>query len=137
MITINRYSCTANGTFGKLYIDNNFICYTLEPPKVSFVHTKPYCIPDGTYPLLLTYSNRFSNKSPYIGFKSGRVPLIDKVDGFDGIRIHCGNYPLIDTQGCILVSSDVKDNVGIASQKAYQLLMNNIDNQSLIQIKTL
>ena len=49
-------------------------------------------IPEGTYPLLVTPSPRFKCF----------LPLVQGVPGFEGIRIHAGNYP-DDTQGCILV----------------------------------
>ena len=48
-------------------------------------------IPEGTYPLLITKSQRFKQW----------LPLLQGVPGFEGIRIHAGNYP-DDTQGCIL-----------------------------------
>ena len=52
-------------------------------------------IPEGTYPLLVTPSPRFKCF----------LPLVQGVPGFEGIRIHAGNYP-DDTQGCILVGEN-------------------------------
>lgn len=101
-IKVVRIHKAENFTVGKLFIDDEFICYTLED-TVRQIEGKPVAewkiqnqtaIPTGTYPLTLTFSNRFQRI----------LPLINNVEGFIGIRIHTGNSPL-DTDGCILVGS--------------------------------
>lgn len=74
------------------------VCYTLEDvvrsgPKVP----GETAIPAGTYPLLITYSNRFKRL----------LPLVDNVPGFAGIRMHGGNTSA-NTEGCLLVA-DFRD----------------------------
>ena len=49
-------------------------------------------IPKGSYPLIISLSNRFKI----------RMPEILNVPGFSGVRIHKGNTHL-DTEGCVLV----------------------------------
>jgi hypothetical protein len=90
-------------TIGRLYLDENFICWTCEDKdrKLSSDMTldqikaikvpSETAIPYGTYKLAMTMSNRFKKV----------MPLLLNVPGFDGIRIHSGNTRK-DTEGCIL-----------------------------------
>jgi hypothetical protein len=48
-------------------------------------------IPTGRYEVRITYSNRFKRL----------MPILLDVPGFDGIRIHPGNYH-VNTDGCLL-----------------------------------
>lgn len=52
-------------------------------------------IPSGMYNVRLTYSPRFRKI----------LPLVEGVQGFDGIRIHSGNTAA-DTEGCILLGEN-------------------------------
>ena len=118
-----RESFTNNSTEGKLFVNGEFECYTLED-KDRFLeegNEKVYretAIPRGTYTITLTHSNRF-NKT---------LPLLHNVDGFEGIRIHSGNKPE-NTEGCILVGlkneKDGDDWIG-SSKLAMKGLMNKL-----------
>lgn len=69
-------------TIGKLFINGNYFCDTLEDAvrdKKIYAET---AIPSGKYELTVTYSNRFKK----------RLPLILNVPGYEGVRIHTGNY---------------------------------------------
>lgn len=91
-------------TVGQLYEDTGYslapICYTLEDKfrEVSGQAVKDWkvqnktAIPRGTYDISITLSNRFKTK----------LPLLNNVEGFEGIRIHSGNSSE-NTEGCILV----------------------------------
>jgi len=57
-------------------------------------------IPDGTYPVSVTYSPRFKKN----------LPLIGNVPGRSGIRIHAGTRPE-HSQGCVLVSMKNKEKI--------------------------
>lgn len=105
-ITLKRIALKNTYTIGKLYIDGEYFCDTLED-KVRDVNKngvfdngekKIYgetAIPYGTYNVKWTYSNKFKK----------HMPLIENVPSFAGIRIHAGNSSA-DTQGCILVGEN-------------------------------
>ena len=92
-LTLLREPTIGASTFGVLFVDGRFECFTLEDalregPKV---HGET-AIPAGTYGVQVTFSPRFRR----------RLPLLLGVPGFEGIRIHPGNHHE-DTEGCILV----------------------------------
>lgn len=96
-------------TIGQLYIDGDYICDTLEdtdrgltsamtPAQVRARKVKGQtAIPTGLYPVRRTWSPKFKRM----------LPLIERVAGYDGIRIHSGNTAR-DTDGCILPGMNTK-----------------------------
>lgn len=80
------------GTMGILRINGKFECYTLEDIVRKEKIKGDTAIPVGVYNVAWTMSNRFKVM----------MPLVEKVPGFEGIRIHAGNTTA-DTEGCILV----------------------------------
>lgn len=85
---------------GKLFVDNVAFCDTLEP-AIAPRYGAPGCIAPGFYPVRLTMSPRFGEI----------LPLIDRVIGRSGIRIHPGNTAA-DTVGCILVGEREQSSLG-------------------------
>ena len=69
--------------------------YSRQSGKVARKIPGHTAIPEGSYRVLVTLSPRFKEWLPYV----------QGVPGFEGIRIHAGNYP-DDTQGCILVGEN-------------------------------
>ena len=61
---------------------------------IATLENADYIIPDGTYPVSVTFSPRFKRM----------LPLIGNVPGRSGIRIHRGTKPE-HSKGCILVSA--------------------------------
>ena len=72
--------------------------YTVEAKTT--LENANYIIPDGSYPVSITYSPRFQKN----------LPLIDKVPGRSGIRIHTGTQPE-HSQGCVLVNPKDKERI--------------------------
>ena len=123
-LTLKRISKQKAYTIGKLYIQEaspmgeglegaTYLCDILEPPCVGMKsrtvkdpltlspakaqQLKPFAIPEGRYPVVITYSKKFNQW----------LPLLIGVPLFSGIRIHAGNYPF-ETQGCLLPGENKK-----------------------------
>lgn len=97
-IKVNRYIVNDKETIGKMYINDQYFCDTLEDvyrgQDVSDL-IKVYgdtAIPNGNYKCKLTYSPKFNNY----------YPELFNVPNFTAIRIHTGSS-VRDTEGCILV----------------------------------
>lgn len=123
MLRLKRpLDCGAGATVGELFVDGQFMCYTLEDTdrKLEAGGTKIKCdtaIPRGTYDVIITHSNRFGKM----------MPLLLDVPQFDGVRIHSGNTAA-DTEGCILVGAFKRGNDFIGSSRAaYQSLFEKLD----------
>lgn len=93
-LSLERQSVLGDAQFGVLTIDGVFQCYTLE--RVSLI------IPAGTYPVYLTVSQRSLAGSLWSPDLLHRLPLVAKVPGRSGIRIHAANRPA-ELEGCIAV----------------------------------
>lgn len=125
-------------TVGQLYEETELgespICYTLED-KVREVEGQPVsqwkvqnetAIPRGTYPVSITFSNRFQT----------RLPLLGNVDGYQGVRIHSGNSSK-DTEGCILVGQtwDGKSDWIGSSKIALSAVLPKIESSQSVTIQ--
>ncbi len=122
-------------TIGKLYVDGEFLCNTLEDKDRGLSNTMPLAeiakqkkagitaIPTGTYNVRMDIvSPRYSGKEWYARNCNGsRMPRLENVPGFEGILIHPGNTDA-DTFGCILVGkNDVKGMVTKSKEYFLQL----------------
>jgi len=101
-------------TIGKLYIDGQLFCDTLEDavrPDGVKVYGKT-AIGKGIYKVILNVSNRFKIL----------MPLLLNVPNFEGIRIHAGNTDK-DTHGCLLVGKNTVKGKVTDSKKTFAELM--------------
>ena len=107
-LTLKRIALRSTYTIGRLYVDGNYFCDTLEDTvrdlnkngKFDNGEKKVYAktaIPYGTYEIKWTYSPRFKKYTPQLM----------NVPSFEGIRIHAGSTPA-DTAGCLLLGENKK-----------------------------
>lgn len=114
-LTVHRKYRKETYTIGKLYIDGEFFCDTLEDKDRGLRQTDDIArikavkvpsktaIPLGTYKVSMdVISPKYSGVAFYKSLCGGRVPRVMDVPGFDGILIHAGNTAA-DTSGCLLV----------------------------------
>lgn len=122
-IILNRIAKKAKYTIGKLYINDQYFCDTLEDTDRGLTQSmteqqigskKVYgktAIPTGTYRIIISYSNKFKKQ----------MPLLLNVPGFAGIRIHSGNTEK-DSLGCILVGKNKAVGKVLESRDTYSKL---------------
>lgn len=91
-VTLQREKSTEQSTPGKVYVEAEYLCFSLEDVVRDVKIKGMTAIPAGRYKLDFTFSNRFQ--------KSTLILL--NVPGFEGIRIHGGNDSG-DTEGCLLL----------------------------------
>ena len=127
-------------TIGKLYIDGEWFCDTIEdvvrslPKDCSHTPKGRKCeckekvygetaIPAGTYKVILSYSNRFKRI----------LPELLNVPHFLGIRIHRGNTEQ-DSAGCIILGEN-KVKGKVINSTPYEIkLVKLLENQKNITI---
>jgi hypothetical protein len=113
--TLKREPSTEIHTQGVLTLNDGTTLFTLEDVERDKKIKGRTAIPKGKYEVVFTYSDRFKKK----------LPLLLNVPGFDGIRIHAGNYHS-DTDGCILVGTTRNENGVFSSKLAMTILINLI-----------
>lgn len=147
-ILIKRIAKRNTYTIGKLYINGEYLCDTLEDTDRGLTQDMPLeeikskkvysqtAIPTGTYQVTTNViSPKFKNRTwakPY----GGKIPRLLNVPGFDGILIHVGTSNQ-DTSGCVLVGYNKVVGKLVNSTTAFNKLMQklNAENNIIITIK--
>ena len=128
-LVLKRIAKKKGYTIGKLYVKQSiideylrgekfiYICDTLEPQWRDYAKGArkikgKSAIPEGRYPVVITYSPKFKQW----------LPLLVNVPMFSGIRIHAGNDAVNDTQGCILVGENREVGKVLNSRKYVKLV---------------
>lgn len=134
-ILVKRIAKKSKYTVGKLYIDGQYICNTLEDtdrglsqdmPLEEIKKKKVYgetAIPSGVYKVdMNTISPKFKSRTwakPY----GGKIPRLVAVPGYEGVLIHPGNKAA-DSLGCILVGENTVVGQVVNSQATFKKVMN-------------
>ena len=128
-LVLIRHARRADYTIGRLEDENGKkISDTLEPTWRDYKGgelkiPKKSAIPEGTYRVVVTKSQRFQKY----------LPLLVGVPGFEGVRIHAGNTSR-DTEGCILVGQNLQVGKVLWSRITLEKLMKLIENEKEIYI---
>ena len=93
IIHLIRTNKAAKAVWGKMFLGGIV-------GEITTLENADYIIPDGTYPVSVTFSPKFQKN----------LPLIDKVPKRSGIRIHTGSRPE-HSQGCVLVNARDKEKI--------------------------
>ena len=118
-LLIIRNTFTEVSTIGKLYLNGEWLCDTLENPYLDNQRNIS-CIPAGEYPVRLRVARESATKD-YLHL------LVMDVPNRDLILFHIGNTAK-DTRGCVLVGIGTEQNLVQNSRLAMELLMKEIVN---------
>lgn len=133
IIKVKRIARKAKYTIGRLYVNGVYFCDTLEDTDRGLTSDMPLwkietikvygqtAIPTGSYDVIMTYSPKFASRTwakPY----NGRLPLVNCVPGFSGVRIHPGNDHTA-TSGCLLPGKNTVVGKVTQSQATFEKLM--------------
>lgn len=133
-LLVKRVAKKNEYTIGRLYIDSQYVCDTLEDcdrgltqdmPLEEIKEKKVYgktAIPTGTYEIdMNTISPKFKDRSwakPY----GGKIPRLVNVPGFDGILVHPLNNAS-ESLGCIGVGKNSIKGMVTDSTRTFHTLM--------------
>lgn len=102
-LELDRFGYGDDSTLGKLWIDGDFECFTLEDERREVKVRDETCIPPGRFEILLRdegpMNDRYRDRFP--DFHVGMLWL-QEVPGFEYIYLHIGNKES-HTSGCPLV----------------------------------
>ena len=133
-ILVRRIAKRPTYTIGRMYIDGEYVCDTLEDTdrglkqsmsleeiKKKKIYGKT-AIPTGTYKVTMNVvSPKFKNKTwakPY----GGKIPRLLDVPGYEGVLIHPGNTAE-DSTACLLVGINSVVGKVMNSQATFKKVM--------------
>lgn len=133
-ILVRRIAKRPTYTIGRMYIDGEYVCDTLEDTDRGLKQSMPLeeikkkkiygktAIPTGTYKVTMdVVSPKFKNKTwakPY----EGKLPRLLDVPGYEGVLIHPGNTA-DSTNGCVLTGINSVVGKVMNSQATFKKVM--------------
>jgi len=124
-LLLKRTSFNLICTQGELWLDGQFSCFTLEPPRES-APIKPRAIPLGIYAFAIAPPNE--KHACY-------HPLLKEIPDFGAIEIYMGNFPS-DTKARILVGKAAGTNAVYRSSEAFADLMSVISAGTILIVES-
>ena len=134
ILRVERFARQKEYTIGKLFVNDAFLCHTLEDqdrgldqkmPTAKILQKKIYgktAIPKGRYVVVMSHSPKFEERA-WAQKYSGLVPEVLNVKGFEGIRIHPGNSANTDLTGCIAPGDNtIKGKLTSSTSRYYELM---------------
>lgn len=118
-IKVDRIYKGESYTIGKMYLNGEYFCDTLEDAIRPVKIPNETAIPAGTYKVEVTYSPRFKRN----------LPLLVDVPNYTGIRIHNGSNK-DHTSGCILVGFNTSKGILSDSRKISDKLTEKLKSLS-------
>ena len=118
-IKVDRIYKGESYTIGKMYLNGEYFCDTLEDAIRPVKIPNETAIPAGTYKVEVTYSPRFKRN----------LPLLVDVPNYTGIRIHNGSNK-DHTSGCILVGFNTSKGILSDSRKTSDKLTEKLKSLS-------
>lgn len=118
-IKVDRIYKGESYTIGKMYLNGEYFCDTLEDAIRPVKIPNETAIPAGTYKVEVTYSPRFKRN----------LPLLVDVPNYTGIRIHNGSNK-DHTSGCILVGFNTSKGILSDSRKISDQLTEKLKSLS-------
>lgn len=106
LIKVERFLHHPDCEISRVYVEGEFVCFSIEDAYRTTKIEGETCIPYGTYPLGTRFSPHFSKTYNH------DMIWVQSVPGFEFILIHWGNT-ISDTEGCLIIG----DKIGIINQK--------------------
>lgn len=118
-IKVDRIYKGESYTIGRMYLNGEYFCDTLEDAIRPVKIPNETAIPAGIYKVEVTYSPRFKRN----------LPLLVDVPNYTGIRIHEGSNK-DHTSGCILVGFNTAKGKLTDSRKTSDQLTEELESLS-------